>query len=127
MNNEEKAREIAFSLVESVHDTVWTDCYCASLDMAEWKDEQYCKERLSHCENLTKEQYERESQFVSSFIKKYNRAPTIIDAIEVTESEIKEIIKRALLDELETVNTYNHMGLHCDAAYMIKRIKDRLI
>ncbi len=43
--NEKKAREIAFSLVESEYDTAWTDCYCASLEMAEWKDEQPISEQ----------------------------------------------------------------------------------
>lgn len=43
--NGKKAREIAFSLVENEHDTCWTDCYYASLDMAEYKDAQFKEQK----------------------------------------------------------------------------------
>jgi len=49
---------------------------------AKWKAEQFEKERLKHCDALTKEQAQIESDFVVDFIKKNNRTPTFIDAIE---------------------------------------------
>lgn len=49
---------------------------------AKWKAEQFEKERLKQCDTLTKEQAQIESDFVVNFIKKNNRIPTFIDAIE---------------------------------------------
>lgn len=44
--------------------------------------EQFEKERLAHCDALTPEQAQIESDFVVNHLKKYNRTPTFIDAIE---------------------------------------------
>jgi len=49
---------------------------------AQWQKEQFEKERLKHCDALTEEQAQMESDFVVDFIKKNNRTPTFIDAIE---------------------------------------------
>ena len=49
---------------------------------AEWKAEQFEKERLKLCNTLTKEQAKIESDFVVNFIKENNSTPTFIDAIE---------------------------------------------
>ena len=44
--------------------------------------EQFEKERLKHCDELTAEQAQMESDFVVQHLKKCNRTPTFIDAIE---------------------------------------------
>lgn len=49
---------------------------------AEWQYEQFEKERLKHCDELTAEQAQIESDFVVQHLEKYNRTPTFIDAIE---------------------------------------------
>ena len=49
---------------------------------AEWKADEFEKERLKQCDTLTKEQAKIESDFVVNFIKKNNSTPTFIDAIE---------------------------------------------
>lgn len=49
---------------------------------AKWKEQQFEKERLKHCDALTEEQAQMESDFVVDFIKKNKRTPTFIDAIE---------------------------------------------
>lgn len=49
---------------------------------AEWKADEFEKERLKQCDTLTKEQAKIESDFVTNFIKKNNCTPTFIDAIE---------------------------------------------
>lgn len=54
----------------------------AFIDGAEWQYEQFEKERLKHCDELTAEQAQIESDFVVQHLKKYNRTPTFIDAIE---------------------------------------------
>lgn len=49
---------------------------------ANWQYEQFEKERLKHCDELTAEQAQIESDFVVQHLEKYNRTPTFIDAIE---------------------------------------------
>lgn len=49
---------------------------------ANWQSEQFEKERLKHCDELTAEQAQIESDFVVQHLEKYNRTPTFIDAIE---------------------------------------------
>ena len=49
---------------------------------ANWQKEQFEKERLKHCDELTAEQAQIESDFVVQHLKKCNRTPTFIDAIE---------------------------------------------
>ena len=44
--------------------------------------EQFEKERLKHCDELTAEQAQIESDFVVQHLKNFNRTPTFIDAIE---------------------------------------------
>jgi len=48
----------------------------------EWQREQFEKERLKHCDELTAEQAQMESDFVVQHLKNFNRTPTFIDAIE---------------------------------------------
>ena len=60
----------------------------AFIDGAEWQYEQFEKERLNfeprlkHCDELTAEQAQMESDFVVQHLKNFNRTPTFIDAIE---------------------------------------------
>lgn len=55
---------------------------------AKWQYEQFEKERLNfeprlkHCDELTAEQAQMESDFVVQHLKNFNRTPTFIDAIE---------------------------------------------
>ena len=49
---------------------------------AKWKADEFEKERLKLCDNLTKEQAKIESDFVVNFIREHNCTPTFIDAIE---------------------------------------------
>lgn len=55
---------------------------------AEWMQEQYENNRLSHCDNMTKEEAEREMEFVTSFIIQNDRIPTFSDCIEITRKEM---------------------------------------
>jgi len=49
---------------------------------ANWQYEQFEKNRLAACDNMTKEEADREQEFVTDFIEKNLRAPTYSDAIE---------------------------------------------
>lgn len=55
---------------------------------AKWQYEQFEKERLKHCDELTAEQAQIESDFVVQHLEKYNRTPTFIDAIEYGKKQL---------------------------------------
>lgn len=57
---------------------------------AKWQYEQFEKERLKHCDELTTEQAQIESDFVVQHLKNFNRTPTFIDAIEYGKRLQKE-------------------------------------
>lgn len=50
--------------------------------VAKWQKEQFEKNRLEHCNNITNEQAELEQKFLDQHLDKYNRMPTFLDAIE---------------------------------------------
>ena len=54
----------------------------AFVEGSNWQKERFEKNRLAHCDELTKEQAQIESDFVVNHLKKHNRTPTFIDAIE---------------------------------------------
>ena len=58
-----------------------TTPFKAYIDGANWKEQQFEKNRLKHCDALTEEQAQMESDFVVQHLKKNNRTPTFIDAI----------------------------------------------
>ena len=49
---------------------------------ANWKEEQFEKNRLKHCDSITNEQAELEQGFIDQHLDKYQRMPTFLDAIE---------------------------------------------
>ena len=57
---------------------------------ANWQKEQFEKERLKHCDELTAEQAQIESDFVVQHLKKYNKTPTYYDAIEYGRKQMIE-------------------------------------
>lgn len=73
--------------------------YGMCLDIANWQKEQFEKERLKHCDELTAEQAQIESDFVTQHLKENNRIPTFIDAIEygmrLKEKEMQSTIELA--------------------------------
>lgn len=81
---------------------VYAEAFMAGAD---WQYEQFKKERLKHCDELTAEQAQIESDFVVQHLKKCNRTPTFIDAIEYGMRLQKErhILKKDRGFELECV------------------------
>jgi hypothetical protein len=49
---------------------------------AGWQKEQFEKNRLSHCDSITEEQYKLEQGFIDQHLDKNQRMPTFLDAIE---------------------------------------------
>ena len=82
------------------------------IDGAEWQYEQFEKERLNfeprlkHCDELTAEQAQMESDFVVQHLKNFNRTPTCIDAIEYGR---KAVFDKAI-EWLKYYITYDDFG-----------------
>lgn len=87
---------------------------------AKWYEEQFEKNRLAHCDALSKEDYDRETDFAMEIIEKEHRQPTFSDAInygmrlqkdallELIKEESKfwddgEMIFRGLIDKLNSM------------------------
>ena len=66
--------------------------------VAKWQKEQFEKERLKHCDGLTDEQAQIESDFVTQHLKDNNRTPTFIDAIEYGMKMQKEQMVAKAID-----------------------------
>ena len=84
---------------------------------ANWQKEQFEKERLKHCDELTAEQAQMESDFVVQHLKNFNRTPTFIDAIEYGR---KQMIDKAA----EWLNNFYSEDRHC---FLVKEDIDAFI
>jgi hypothetical protein len=60
-----------------------------------YDNEEFEKNRLLACENMTDEEWEREEKFVTDFIEKNHRIPTISDAIELTRKDMINNFKKS--------------------------------
>lgn len=79
----EEAADNALSDVLNTHEIVNVRSCLEMFRLgSKWKEQQFEKERLKHCDELTKEQAQVESDFVTQHLKEANRTPTFIDAIE---------------------------------------------
>ena len=88
---------------------------------AEWQYEQFEKERLKHCDELTAEQAQIESDFVVQHLKKCNRTPTFIDAIEYGRESMRE--KLIKLKKLADNMYYAAQYLTTDASKLHEAMK----
>ena len=80
---------------------------------ANWQYEQFEKERLKHCDELTAEQAQIESDFVVQHLKKFNRTPTFIDAIEYGSEAMREKV----ISRLESLCNEWHLHESTEAKY----------
>lgn len=70
----------------------------AARHFAKWQQEQFEQNRLKACDSQTKEEAEREWNFVEHMIKKEHRQPTYSDAIEYGRKLMKEeMMKEAIV------------------------------
>ena len=65
---------------------------------AKWKEEQFEKNRLKHCNSITNEQAELEQGFIDQHLAKYDRMPTFLDAIEYGMRLQKEQMMEQAID-----------------------------
>lgn len=94
----------------------------AFIDGAEWQYEQFEKERLKHCNELTAEQAQIESDFVVQHLKNFNRTPTFIDAIEYGRKAMKE----KAISRLESLRKDWHLHESTEAKYRLETYKELL-
>ena len=84
---------------------------------ADWRYEQFEKNRLAACDNMTKEEADREQEFTTNFIEKNNRIPTYSDAMEYGR---KQLIDKAA----EWLNNFYSEDRHC---FLVKEDIDAFI
>lgn len=64
-----------------------------------WKEQQLEKNRLKHCNSITKEQAELEQEFIDQHLDKHQRMPIFLDAIEFGMRLQKEHMMKGLCFE----------------------------
>ena len=84
--------------------------------------EQFEKERLKHCDELTAEQAQMESDFVVQHLKNFNRTPTFIDAIEYGSEAMREKV----ISRLESLCKEWHLHKSTEAKYRLEAYKELL-
>lgn len=89
---------------------------------AKWQYEQFEKNRLTACDNMTKEEFDREQEFTTDFIEKNNRIPTYSDAIEYGRESMRERLTK--LKELTDKMYYAAQYLTTDASKLRKAMRD---
>ena len=78
-----------------------------------WKEEQFEKNRLKHCNSITNEQAELEQEFIDQHLDKHQRIPTFLDAIEYgMRLREQQMMARAVDGE---VGYWNLRGLSVNA------------
>lgn len=70
----------------------------AFLAGADWQKEQFEKNRLANCDKLTKEEYDRETDFATEIIEKQHRQPTFTDAINYGMRATKEYLMKEAVE-----------------------------
>lgn len=65
---------------------------------ANWKEQQFEKNRLKHCDSITNEQAELELDFIDQHLDKHQRIPTFLDAIEYGMRLKEEQVKAKAID-----------------------------
>jgi len=105
------ANEYANSIAQHDHNKVFS-IYDFKAG-AEWQYEKFEKERLKHCDELTAEQAQIESDFVVQHLEKYNRTPTFIDAIEYGSEAMREKV----ISRLESLCNEWHLHESTEAKY----------
>ena len=114
------ANEYANSIAQHDHNKVFS-IYDFKAG-AQWQYEQFEKNRIAACDNMTKEEFEREQKFTTDFIEKNNRIPTYSDAIEYGRESMKE--KLTKLEEMADKMYYAAQYLTTDASKLRKAMRD---
>ena len=117
---EKAADEYANSIAQHEHNKIFSiDDFKAG---ANWRYEQFEKNRLAACDNMTKEEFDREQEFTTDFIEKNNRIPTYSDAIEYGRESMRE--KLTKLEELADKMYYAAQYFTTDALKLRKAMRD---
>jgi DNA-directed RNA polymerase subunit RPC12/RpoP len=82
-----------------------------------WQKEQMEKNRLVHCDSLTKEEYDIETAFADEIIEKENRTPTFIDAIKYGMKLQKEQMMKDAVEGEVMMNAFHPHEPRITASY----------
>lgn len=77
----EDLEKAAINYMKSQNPPIW-GLYDGFIAGAKYKEGQFEKNRLEHCNSITNEQAELEQKFLDEHLDKNNRMPTFLDAIE---------------------------------------------
>lgn len=80
------------------------------------------KNRLKHCDSITKEQYDLESNFVIDHFEKNYRIPTFLDAIEYGIEQGK----KAVIDKIKSLIKEWELHTSAEAKYRMEAYKELL-
>lgn len=80
---------------------------------AKWKEEQFEKNRLEHCNSITNEQAKLEQGFIDQHLDKHQRMPTFLDAIEYGMSLYQEKMMAKAFDFTKEHNTACVLASEC--------------
>ena len=95
---EEAARKIATRHSHITGDTYYANDAWLFKKGAQWQAEQFEKNRLAACDAQTREEAEREWNFVEQMINEEHRKPTYSDAIEYGMNLMKERMMNDAVD-----------------------------
>ena len=126
MTREEELRQASEDFLDKNPNVYfYADAFIAG---ANWQYEQFEKERLNfeprlkHCDELTAEQAQMESDFVVQHLKNFNRTPTFIDAIEYGRRQAMEKV----LSKLENLCKQWSLCTSAEAKYRLEAYKELL-
>ena len=78
---------------------------------AYWQADQFEKNRLAACDKMTKEEYDRETEFSLEIINKEHRQPTFSDAIEYgMRIQREQMMKDAVEGEVYRYESYKRVA-----------------
>ena len=111
MTREEELRQASEDFLDKNPNVYfYADAFIAG---ANWQKEQFEKERLKHCDELTAEQAQIESDFIVQHLEKNNRTPSFIDAIEYGSEAMREKV----ISRLESLCNEWHLHESTEAKY----------
>ncbi len=90
---------------------------------AEWMQDQFEKNRLAHCDKLTKEEYDLETDFAMEIIEKEHRQPTFTDAINYGMRIMKDQMMKEAVEGFVGLHLHDKRGdVTVNSGYLPKEL-----
>jgi len=90
---------------------------------AKWVQDQFEKNRLANCDKLTKEEYDRETDFAIEIIEKEHRQPTFTDAINYGMRVMKDQMMKEAVEGFVGLHLHDKRGdVTVNSGYLPKEL-----